>query len=59
MTLEERCAIVATSRYVHKVIPDSPVTGLSKEFLKKHRIHLVCHSPEYDRPDDHYYATPR
>eukprot|EP01126_Amoeba_proteus_P028445 TRINITY_DN2804_c0_g2_i13.p1 TRINITY_DN2804_c0_g2~~TRINITY_DN2804_c0_g2_i13.p1 ORF type:complete len:198 (+),score=32.69 TRINITY_DN2804_c0_g2_i13:1127-1720(+) len=59
MNLQERCEIVSTSRHVHKVIPDAPITGLTQEFLRKHRIHVVCHSPEYDKPDDHYYAVPR
>jgi cytidyltransferase-like protein len=59
MTMEERCAIVATSKYVHKVIPDAPGKGIPEEFLRKYRIHIVCHSWEYDKPNDHYYAVPR
>jgi len=59
MTLDERCAIVATSKYVHKVIRDSPGNGLDEQFIIKNKIHIVCHSWEYDKPDDHYYAVPR
>jgi len=59
MTLDERCAIVATSKYVHKVIRDSPGNGLDEHFIRKNKIHIVCHSWEYDKPDDHYYAVPR
>jgi len=60
MSMAERCAIVATSRYVHKVIPDSPITGITEEFLKKHRIHIVCHSPEYNgEKGELYYGIPR
>jgi choline-phosphate cytidylyltransferase len=59
MTLDERCAIVATSKYVHKVIRDSPGNGLDEQFIRKNKIHIVCHSWEYDKPDDHYYAVPR
>jgi len=59
MTMEERAAVVATSRHVHKVIAPCPFPGLPAEFIKEHRIHVVCHSPEYTGPDDKYYTIPR
>ena len=59
MTLEERCAIVATCKGVDEVIPAAPYPGIPESFLREHNIHIVAHSPEYDRPDDRYYAVPR
>jgi len=59
MNLDERCNIVATCKYVHKVIRDAPGNGLTEEFIRKYKIHIVCHSWEYDKTDDHYYAIPR
>jgi len=59
MTMEERATVVATSKFVHKVIAPAPFPGIPEEFIKKHRIHIVCHSPEYDKPDDSYYIVPR
>ena len=41
------------------MIHDAPCNGLTAEFLEKHNIHVVCHSTEYDNPEDHYYAVPR
>eukprot|EP00741_Cyanophora_paradoxa_P013417 tig00020685_g12956.t1 len=59
MTHEERCAEVAACKHVSAVIPNAPCSGIPREFLVKHNIHVVCHSAEYDRPDDAYYAVPR
>jgi choline-phosphate cytidylyltransferase len=59
MTMEERAAVVATSKFVHKVIAPAPFPGIPEEFIKKHRIHIVCHSPEYEGADDKYYVVPR
>lgn len=59
MTLEERCAEVESLRVVYKVIPGAPCFGLTKEFLLEHKIHVVLASPEYDKPEDKYYKTPR
>lgn len=46
-------------RNVHEVIANAPCNGLTEEFIKKHNIHVVAHSVEYDKPDDKYYAVPR
>jgi len=59
MTMKERADVVATSKYVHKVIAPAPFPGIPEEFIKRHRIHVVCHSPEYDSPTDKYYTVPR
>jgi len=59
MTMEERAAVVATSKYVHKVIAPCPFPTIPKEFIKEHHIHVVCHSPEYSIPGDKYYTVPR
>eukprot|EP01123_Difflugia_compressa_P003699 TRINITY_DN1499_c0_g1_i1.p1 TRINITY_DN1499_c0_g1~~TRINITY_DN1499_c0_g1_i1.p1 ORF type:complete len:508 (-),score=93.55 TRINITY_DN1499_c0_g1_i1:9-1532(-) len=59
MTMEERAAVVATSKHVHKVIAPCPFPGIPAEFIRQHRIHIVCHSPEYDGPKDIYYTVPR
>lgn len=59
MTLKERVAAVTACKGVHKVIPRAPCFGLTEEFLKEHKIHVVVHSIEYDKPDDKYYVIPR
>uniref|UniRef100_A0A6B2L2Q3 ethanolamine-phosphate cytidylyltransferase n=1 Tax=Arcella intermedia TaxID=1963864 RepID=A0A6B2L2Q3_9EUKA len=59
MTMKERAEVVATSRFVHKVIAPCPFPGIPEEFIREHRIHVVCHSTEYDKPDDIYYVVPR
>jgi len=59
MTMEERAAVVATSKYVHKVIAPAPFPGIPEEFIKKYRIHIVCHSTEYANEEDKYYVIPR
>eukprot|EP01139_Manchomonas_bermudensis_P005964 Amastigsp_a176110_7.p1 type:complete len:179 gc:universal Amastigsp_a176110_7:645-109(-) len=59
MTAAERERSVAGCKYVYKVIPNAPCTGLTEEFLRQHNIHVVVHGAEYDRPDDHYYHVPR
>lgn len=63
MTMEERANAVRTCKYVHKVrfsvaaqcilkdpqvIENPPAKGIPEEFIKKHNIHVVCLSPEYD-----------
>lgn len=59
MTLDERCAEVEALRCVYKVVPGAPCFGLTEDFLREHKIHVVLASPEYDKPDDKYYKVPR
>ena len=64
MNHEERCAEVEMCRGVTKVIPNAPTFGLTKEFLDKHKIHIVACGEEYfekfpDPKDDKYYGVPR
>jgi len=59
MNLEERAAVVSTSKHVHKVIAPCPFPGIPEEFIKEYRIHVVCHSPEYAGENDIYYKVPR
>eukprot|EP01089_Gocevia_fonbrunei_P000731 TRINITY_DN10716_c0_g1_i1.p1 TRINITY_DN10716_c0_g1~~TRINITY_DN10716_c0_g1_i1.p1 ORF type:complete len:415 (+),score=40.58 TRINITY_DN10716_c0_g1_i1:116-1246(+) len=59
MTLKERCDAVAACKYVTKVIPYAPTFDLPVDFLKKHDIHVVGLSEEYDKPDDQFYAGAR
>jgi choline-phosphate cytidylyltransferase len=54
----ERCDTVAVCKYVTEVIPNAPLV-MDEDFLKKHNIHLVVCSDEYDDPNDRYYAVPR
>ena len=42
MNCKERCAEVYGCKSVTKVIPDAPTFGLTTEFLKKHKIHIVA-----------------
>lgn len=64
MTHDERCAEVEACKFVTKVIPNAPCFGLTEEFIKEHRIHVVCCGLEYinkypDPKDDPYYGVPR
>jgi len=64
MTAEEREAEVASCKCVTKVIKNAPCFGLTKEFLAKHKIHVVAFGQEYlerypDPKDDPYYRVPR
>lgn len=59
MTLKERVDAVAACKGVYKVVPGAPCFGLTEEFLKEHKIHVVAHSTEYDKEDDKYYDVPR
>ena len=61
MTTQERCDAVAACKFVHRVIPGAPCNGLTKEFLRKWNIHVVCCGEEYfDNPTkrDKYYKVP-
>jgi len=64
MTAAEREIEVAACRCVTKVIPNSPCFGLTEEFIKVHRIHVVAFGEEYQErfpnpDDDPYYKVPR
>jgi len=59
MTTQERVNEVKGCKNVHEVIPNAPCNGLTEDFIKKHNIHIVAHSVEYDKPEDKYYAVPR
>ncbi|CAD7937981.1 unnamed protein product [Amoebophrya sp. A25] len=64
MSCAERCREILGCKAVTRVIPNAPTFGLTKEFLKKHRIHVVCCGEEYierypDPKNDPYYRVPR
>jgi len=64
MSAAEREAEVGSCKCVTKVIGNAPCFGLTQEFIKEHRIHLVCFGQEYldrfpDPEDDPYYKVPR
>lgn len=64
MTAKERETEVASCKCVTKVIPNSPCFGLTEEFIRQHRIHVVAFGQEYlDRfpnpDDDPYYKAAR
>jgi len=59
MTTTEREEAVAACKYVHKVIPNAPCTGITKKFIKEHNIHVVGFSEEYNNDEDIYYKVPR
>lgn len=64
MNHAERCAEVFGCKAVTKIIPNAPCFGLTEEFLKEHKIHVVCMGQEYidrwpDPKDDKYYSVPR
>ncbi|RNF03435.1 putative cholinephosphate cytidylyltransferase A [Trypanosoma conorhini] len=59
MTTEERVNEVRLCKFVSQVIPNSPVSGVTEEMIKRHNIHVVVCGTEYDRPDDTFYAVPR
>eukprot|EP00928_Gymnodinium_smaydae_P087261 TRINITY_DN71546_c0_g1_i1.p1 TRINITY_DN71546_c0_g1~~TRINITY_DN71546_c0_g1_i1.p1 ORF type:complete len:513 (+),score=73.43 TRINITY_DN71546_c0_g1_i1:205-1743(+) len=64
MSAAEREAEVASCKCVTKVIQNAPCFGLTEEFIRKHRIHVVAFGQEYmDRfpnpDDDPYYKVPR
>eukprot|EP00405_Crypthecodinium_cohnii_P019301 CAMPEP_0206472724 /NCGR_PEP_ID=MMETSP0324_2-20121206/32390_1 /ASSEMBLY_ACC=CAM_ASM_000836 /TAXON_ID=2866 /ORGANISM="Crypthecodinium cohnii, Strain Seligo" /LENGTH=488 /DNA_ID=CAMNT_0053947417 /DNA_START=144 /DNA_END=1611 /DNA_ORIENTATION=- len=64
MTAAERENEVASCKCVTKVIPNAPCFGLTREFIEKHKIHIVAFGQEYlerfpDPKDDPYYRVPR
>jgi cytidyltransferase-like protein len=45
LTMEERIKVVEACKYVDEVIPNAPLK-LTKDFLKLHNIHRVCHADD-------------
>lgn len=58
MQHESRCRTVEKQKHVDEVIPNTPLI-ITENFIKKHNIHIVICSSEYDYPDDKYYKVPR
>merc|ERR1719387_2783517 len=64
MSAAEREAEGASCKCVTKVISNAPCFGLTEEFIRRHRIHIVAFGEEYqirfpDPADDPYYRVPR
>lgn len=59
MSLEERVNEVRLCKFVSQVIPNSPVSGVTEEMIRRHNIHFVVCGKEYDKEGDTYYAVPR
>merc|ERR1719387_506773 len=64
MSAAEREAEVASCKCMTKVIPNAPCFGLTEEFIRRHRIHIVAFGEEYlerfpNPDDDPYYKVPR
>jgi len=64
MSAAEREAEVSNCKCVSKVISNAPCFGLTEEFIREHRIHVVAFGKEYedrfpDPDDDPYYKVPR
>lgn len=58
MTSQERYAVVRASGLVDRIVEDADLY-ITEEFIKTNNIQIVVCSPEYDKPDDAYYAVPR
>ncbi|EKX32318.1 hypothetical protein GUITHDRAFT_121513 [Guillardia theta CCMP2712] len=57
MTTDERCKEVNSCKAVHKAIPlphDYSKTGLTREFIEEHNIHIVAHGAEYNLDNEAY-----
>jgi len=64
MSAAEREKEVSKCKGVTKVIPNAPCFGMTEEFIKEHRLHVVCFGREYlerfpNPEDDPYYKVPR
>jgi cytidyltransferase-like protein len=64
MSAAERESEVRSCKCVTKVIPNAPCFGLTEEFIRSYRIHVVAFGQEYldrfpDPDDDPYYKVPR
>ena len=55
MSLAERCNAVWKNKYVYNVIKNSPLDGLTKEFLEEHKIDLVVHGNDFTEKNKRYY----
>jgi len=51
LTMKERMDTAIYCKGVSEVISDAPLV-ITEEFIKKHNIHVVGCSSEYDTPDD-------
>ena len=58
MTHNERLETVSRCKYVDETVPEAPLY-LTREFIEKHKIHVVVCSDEYDKPTDTFYQVPR
>lgn len=58
MRSNERYNVVRESGFADEIIEDAPLVT-DEKFMKEHNIDIVVCSPEYDLPNDHYYADPR
>ena len=50
LTMDERVACVAGSRYVDEVVPNAPWV-IDRAWMEKHCIHLVVHGDDYSQED--------
>ena len=59
LTLDERCNVVESCKYVDKVIRGAP-TPITMEFLNENEINLVCHAHDISEHDKYkiYYEVP-
>jgi cytidyltransferase-like protein len=58
MNMDERARAVSLCRNVAEVVGSAPLT-ITKKFIEKHSIHVVCCSEEYDNENDQYYKVAR
>ena len=56
MRLEERCEVIQSCKYVTKIIPNAPMP-ITKEFMEKHSIDIVCHSDDMNLHDLNYWYS--
>jgi cytidyltransferase-like protein len=64
MSAAERESEVRSCKCVTKVISNAPCFGLTEDFIRRHRIHVVAFGVEYQErypnpDDDPYYKVPR
>ena len=57
-SLDERVKVISSCKYVHEVIPDSPLV-ITKDFIHQHNIDLVVHAHNVnDHTQDDFYKVP-